>query len=134
MGRGEIVGLGGLDGQGQKELLLALFGCLRGVEGKASVGGQNALTLSPADSKSPSRRIALVPEDRKTEGLMLPMSIADNILAAAYWRVSRGPFIDPQRAKAAVAEGIEKLRIKVGSPDDAVAHLRATTKRWHRNG
>lgn len=123
VGRGEIVGLGGLDGQGQKELLLALFGCLRGVEGKASVGGQNALTLSPADSKSPSRRIALVPEDRKTEGLMLPMSIADNILAAAYRRVSRGPFIDPQRAKAAVAEGIEKLRIKVGSPDDAVATL-----------
>jgi ribose transport system ATP-binding protein len=123
VGRGEIVGLGGLDGQGQKELLLSLFGCLRGVGGRAMVGGKNALTSSPADAKSPERRIALVPEDRKTEGLMLPMSITDNLLAASFSRVSRGPFIDPKRAKAAVAEGIEKLRIKVGGADDAVATL-----------
>ncbi|WP_196258228.1 sugar ABC transporter ATP-binding protein [Pelagibacterium limicola] len=123
VGRGEIVGLGGLDGQGQKELLLALFGCLRGVKGSASIGGNNALTLSPAEAKSSARRIALVPEDRKTEGLMLPMSITDNLLAASFSRVSRGPFIDPQKAKAAVAAGIEKLRIKAGSPDAAVATL-----------
>lgn len=123
VGSGEIVGLGGLDGQGQKELLLALFGCLRGTGGSATVGANNALTSSPAASKSEARRIALVPEDRKTEGLMLPMSITDNLLAASYGRVSRGPFIDPQRAKAAVEKGIEKLRIKVGSPDDPVATL-----------
>jgi ribose transport system ATP-binding protein len=123
VGKGEIVGLGGLDGQGQKELLLALFGVLRNVDGTVTVGGQNALTNSPAEAKAGSRRIALVPEDRKTEGLMLPMSIADNLLAASYDRVSNGPFIDPRKAREAVQEAIAQLRIKIGRPEDPVATL-----------
>jgi ribose transport system ATP-binding protein len=123
VGKGEIVGLGGLDGQGQKELLLALFGVMRGVEGSVTVGGQNALSASPADAKSGTRRIALVPEDRKTEGLMLPMSIADNLLAASYNRVANGLFIDSGKAREAVEDGIRQLSIKVGSPDDPVATL-----------
>jgi ribose transport system ATP-binding protein len=123
VGKGEIVGLGGLDGQGQKELLLALFGVMRGLEGTVTVGGNNAITRSPADARDAKRRIALVPEDRKTEGLMLPMSIADNLLAASYERVSTGPFIDPGKAKAAVEDAIAKLQIKIGRPDDPVATL-----------
>ena len=122
VGKGEIVGLGGLDGQGQKELLLALFGVMRGLEGQVTVGGQNAITPSPAQAKS-GRRIALVPEDRKTEGLMLPMSIADNLLAASYDRVSNGPFIDGARSKAAVQSAIAQLQIKIGRPEDPVATL-----------
>lgn len=121
--RGEIVGLGGLDGQGQKELLLALFGVLEQVEGEITIAGQRGGPASPAAAKSGSTRMALVPEDRKTEGLMLGMSIADNLLAACQTRISRGPFIDPQRARQAVADGIAKLQIKVGSPQDAVITL-----------
>ena len=71
--RGEIVGLGGLDGQGQKELLLALFGALRDVDGDVTVGGRKGIPSSPASAKSAATRMALVPEDRKTEGLMLGM-------------------------------------------------------------
>lgn len=123
VGKGEIVGLGGLDGQGQKELLLALFGVLRGVEGKVTAGPVTGLPASPAAAKSGAARLALVPEDRKTEGLMLPMSIADNLLASAYGKVSRGPFIDPALERAAVSEAIAKLQIKLGSPADAVATL-----------
>lgn len=121
--KGEIVGLGGLDGQGQKELLLALFGVLRGVEGKVMAGETTGLPASPADAKSGPARLALVPEDRKTEGLMLPMSIGDNLLAAAYDKVSRGPFIDPRLERLAVNEAIAKLQIKLGTPADAVATL-----------
>lgn len=80
--RGEIVGLGGLDGQGQKELLLALFGVLENVGGEIAIAGQRGGPTSPAAAKSGCTRMALVPEDRKTEGLMLGMSIADNLLAA----------------------------------------------------
>jgi ribose transport system ATP-binding protein len=123
VGRGEIVGLGGLDGQGQKELLLALFGVLRGVEGEVALGEVRGLPGSPAAAKSGRNRIALVPEDRKTEGLMLARPIADNLLAASYAQVSRGPFIDEARARAAIDEGIAKLRIKLGRPEDPVATL-----------
>lgn len=123
VGKGEIVGLGGLDGQGQKELMLALFGVLRGVEGTVDVGGQIGAPRSPAAAKRAPRRICLVPEDRKTEGLMLPMSIADNLLAASYSRVSVGPFIDPAQERKAVDAAIAKLQIKIGSPQDAVATL-----------
>ncbi len=123
VGKGEIVGLGGLDGQGQKELMLALFGVLKGVEGRVEVGNVSGIPGSPAIAKAGRGRIALVPEDRKTEGLMLPMSIADNLLAASYSKVSRGPFIDPVLERQAVADGIAKLQIKVGRSEDAVATL-----------
>ncbi len=121
--RGEIVGLGGLDGQGQKELLLALFGVLRDVDGEVSVGGKAGIPASPAAARAAATRMALVPEDRKTEGLMLGMSISDNLLAASFAKISRGPFIDRRRAEAAVVDGIERLRIKLGSPSDPVMTL-----------
>ena len=123
VGKGEIVGLGGLDGQGQKELLLALFGMLRGVEGTVRAGEVTGIPGSPDVAKGGKARIALVPEDRKTEGLMLPMSIADNLIAASYDKVSNGPVIDPAKERAAVAEGIQKLQIKIGSARDPVATL-----------
>lgn len=123
VGRGEIVGLGGLDGQGQKELLLALFGVLRGVAGEVRVGGAPVRLRSPLDAKRAGVDMALIPEDRKTEGLLLPMSIADNLLVASLSRLSRGPFLDAKAAAAAVEEGIRRLRIKIGSPADPVATL-----------
>tara|TARA_R110002020_G_scaffold203246_2_gene406731 strand:+ start:12220 stop:13764 length:1545 start_codon:yes stop_codon:yes gene_type:complete len=123
IGKGEIVGLGGLDGQGQKELLLGLFGVLRGMQGRVSIDGRPCNPRSPAEAKQASMRIALVPEDRKTEGLMLAMSIADNLLAASHGRVSDGIFINADKARQAVEDGIAKLRIKTGSPDDPVGTL-----------
>ena len=97
VGKGEIVGLGGLDGQGQKELLLALFGVLRGVEGEVRVDGKAARCSSPAAAKSARNRMALVPEDRKTEGLMLPMSIADNLAVASLANLRTGPVRRPRQ-------------------------------------
>ncbi len=123
VGRGEIVGLGGLDGQGQKELLLALFGVLRGVEGEVRIGTARGVPASPAAAKSGAARIALVPEDRKTEGLMLARPIGDNLLAASYGEVSRGPFIDEALARAAIDDALKTLQIKIGRPEDPVATL-----------
>jgi ribose transport system ATP-binding protein len=123
VGRGEIVGLGGLDGQGQKELLLALFGVLRGVTGTIRVAGRAIAPASPADAKRRAPGIALIPEDRKSEGLMLAMSVADNLTAAALERISRGPFIDARKKDRVVADGIKRLGIRVGAPQDAVSTL-----------
>ncbi|WP_137109136.1 sugar ABC transporter ATP-binding protein [Rhodobacter sp. SY28-1] len=122
LGKGEILGVGGLDGQGQKELLLALFGVLKGVRGKVELGGRG-LPSSPVDAKTGQPRVALIPEDRKTEGLMLPMSIADNLVTAAFDRITRSGVINPARLDAAVQDGIARLQIKVGSVTDAVRTL-----------
>ena len=79
VGKGEIVGLGGLDGQGQRELLLALFGVLRGVDAEIKIDGRTEADQQPARRQAPSVGMALIPEDRKTEGLVLPLSVRDNI-------------------------------------------------------
>src|SRR3712207_6247523 len=91
-GRGEIVGLGGLDGQGQKELLLALFGVLRGVRGQVRIEGRPFQPRSPGSAKRGRTTLALIPEDRKSEGLILPMSIADNLTLASLDGLTTGPF------------------------------------------
>ncbi len=123
IGRGEIVGLGGLDGQGQKELLLALFGVLKGVRGTVRIGGRPVHLTSPGAAKRRGTDIALIPEDRKTEGLTLPMSIADNLVAASLDRLSRGPFLDQRAMAAAVEKAVAALAIKVGAVGNAVSTL-----------
>ncbi|HEX9170273.1 MAG TPA: sugar ABC transporter ATP-binding protein [Roseiarcus sp.] len=123
VGAGEIVGLGGLDGQGQKTLLLALFGVLRGVTGTIAVNGRAVRPGSPAHAKTREIGIALVPEDRKTEGLMLPMSVGDNLTIASLGALSFGPFIDARKEAEAVESGLKRLRIKIGAMSDAVSTL-----------
>ncbi|WP_369724785.1 sugar ABC transporter ATP-binding protein [Bradyrhizobium sp. LLZ17] len=121
VGAGEIVGLGGLDGQGQKSLLLALFGVLRGVTGRVAVADREVRPGSPAAAKSVG--IALVPEDRKTEGLMLPMSIADNLAIASLDALSTGPIVDGAKERAAIQRAIARLQIKLREASDAVSTL-----------
>ncbi len=123
VGRGEIVGLGGLDGQGQKELLLGLFGVLKGVEGEVLLEGAPTRPGSPAQARAGAVGMALIPEDRKTEGLMLPMSIADNLVAASLDDLTVGPFLNGPRVERAVNEGMAALRIKAGAVGDAVSTL-----------
>lgn len=121
VGAGEIVGLGGLDGQGHKELLLALFGVLRGVRGEVRMKGQKFRPAAPADCRRAA--MALVPEDRKTEGLMLQLSIADNLLLPNYGRVSRGPLIDRELAREAIERAFATLKISANDPASPVETL-----------
>jgi ribose transport system ATP-binding protein len=123
VGKGEIVGLGGLDGQGQRELLLALFGVLRGVTGEVRVAGAPTRIASPARAKSRRLGMALIPEDRKTEGLMLPMSVGRNISMAALPMLTRGIVIDSSAEARKIAEMVEQMRIKVDRVDAPVATL-----------
>jgi len=81
--RGEIVGLGGLDGQGQGALLMGLFGLLRQVSGRVCVAGRPVSVTSPKAAKQPDVALAFIPEDRKTEGLIQEQSIAENLELAA---------------------------------------------------
>ena len=109
---GEVVGLGGLDGQGQRELLLALFGVLRGVGGDILVDGKATSINSPRAAKDDRIGMALIPEDRKTEGLMLPMAVRDNLSFAAMSRFSKAGVIDSAAERTAIDEVIKLLAIK----------------------
>ncbi len=120
---GEIVGLGGLDGQGQRELLLALFGVLRGCAGLVLIDGEPVSISSPAAAKAERVGMALIPEDRKTEGLMLPMSVGDNLTFAAFHRISRGGVVDRALERRLIDEMIGLLAIRAAGPDIAVGAL-----------
>lgn len=120
---GEVVGLGGLDGQGQRELFLALFGVLRGVSGELRVGGRAVSLRGPRQAKDPAYGIALVPEDRKTDGLLLPMSVNDNLSLAALERFSRGGLLRLGAEREAVAAMVRRLAIKVADPELPVGTL-----------
>ncbi|MCE3285666.1 MAG: rbsA2, partial [Steroidobacteraceae bacterium] len=116
-------GIGGLDGQGQRELLLGLFGVLRDVRGEIKIDGKPVKLASPRQAKDRAHGIALVPEDRKTEGLMLPMSIATNLSLASLDRFTSGVVLDRRREAARVDEMVRRIQIKIGSPDHPVSSL-----------
>jgi ribose transport system ATP-binding protein len=120
---GEVVGLGGLDGQGQRELLLALFGVLRGCVGEILVDGKPTAIRSPSAARDEDIGMALIPEDRKTEGLMLPMTVRDNLSFAALDRVSKGGVIDRAAEEKLIDEMIKLLAIKTGGIDLPVGSL-----------
>src|SRR4029077_18868812 len=110
---GEIVGLGGLDGQGQRELLLALFGVLRGLGGEVFIDGRRFTIGHPRQAKARKIGLALIPQDRQTQGLLLPMSIEDNLVLAATPDLSKFGIIDRGRERSATDQAVAKLQIRV---------------------
>jgi ribose transport system ATP-binding protein len=120
---GEVIGLGGLDGQGQRELLLALFGVLRGVSGEILIDGRPASIASPAAARAEGIGMALIPEDRKTEGLMLPMSVRENLSFAALDQVSSAGVIDRAAEQRLIDEMVRLLAIRTAGVDIPVGAL-----------
>jgi ribose transport system ATP-binding protein len=123
VGKGEIVGLGGLDGQGQGELLFALFGLLRGMRGRVCIDGQPVNISSPAKAASAGINLALIPEDRKTEGLILSMSVGDNATLSTIDRIARFGLIDHRQEREAIQQVIEQMRVKTASDRAIVRNL-----------
>jgi len=109
---GEVIGLGGLDGQGQRELLLALFGVLQGTTGEILIDGRPVTIAGPNVAKRKRIGMALIPEDRKTEGLMLPMSVRDNLSFAALDRLSHWGVVDGAAEQHAVERIVRLLAIR----------------------
>lgn len=112
--RGEVIGLAGLEGQGQKEFLFALFGLFRrGLEGTIEIGGRRLRPRRPRDAISAG--IALIPDDRKTLGGFLGLSISENIAITVLGSLRRW-FILSRRAEAdLVDEYVRRFGIKCAS-------------------
>ncbi len=112
--RGEIVGLAGLEGQGQRELARALCGALPLDAGQVLLDGQ------PLDLSSPARAIAagvgFIPDDRKGEGLAIVRSCAENMALESLDRRRRlRVFVDAARERSFVAGMIASLGIRLAS-------------------
>lgn len=118
--RGEILGLGGLQGQGQRELLAALFGLHR-VEGEVMLHGKAAPARTPRGAIG--QRYAFVPEDRKTEGLVLQLPVGDNLALPNLNLVSRFGLLERGRERALIDSLVSKLQIKLQSSKQKVQRL-----------
>lgn len=117
---GEVLGLSGLVGAGRTELMRAIFGLRRVVSGEIRVG---AYAGAADPQRRWAQRVGLVSEDRKTEGLALGLSIADNLTLS---RLSGlGPFglVLPSRQQAACAPWIAKIPIKCQGPAQPIGGL-----------
>ncbi len=118
---GEVVGLAGLLGSGRSETAKAIYGA------QALDGGTVEVQGSPLRLGSPraalSAGLALIPEDRKAEGIIPSLSVRDNIVLAALPAMSRLGFVSERQQDAVVRPLIARLRIKASSPDQKVSEL-----------
>ncbi|PSH65215.1 sugar ABC transporter ATP-binding protein [Phyllobacterium sophorae] len=110
MREGEIVGLTGLLGSGAKDLVRVLFGLEAADSGEIVIEGENGRPRSPAAAVA--RRLALVPEDRRGDGVALGLSVAENTTLASLKRFTRFGFLQSNREHSEVDRLIEQLAIK----------------------
>jgi ribose transport system ATP-binding protein len=120
--KGEILGLAGLQGSGKSELLNGLFGTYgRPAAGSVRIDDRPFMIRSPKDSLRAG--IALLTHDRKSTGLVAPMSLARNITLASTDRFSPGGWMRLEREARAAARHVDSLGIKARSIDQEVQTL-----------
>ncbi|MFJ8032351.1 sugar ABC transporter ATP-binding protein [Streptomyces sp. NPDC096032] len=118
---GEVVGLGGLLGSGRSETAKAIAGALPVDGGRVVVAGAPVRAGStPAAIRA---GISLLPEDRKTEGIVPGLSVRENIALAALPGLSRFGLVDDARIDRVVDTFMKRLRIKASSPHQKVGEL-----------
>ncbi|XXT82570.1 ATP-binding cassette domain-containing protein [Sorangium sp. So ce726] len=115
--RGEVIGLAGLEGSGQRLLLRACAGLLRARRGRVVVGGAD-LTGRPYPAFLRAG-VGYLPADRRREGLIAGLSIEEHVALRA---PRPGLFLRPQEIRRAAERAIEALRIR-GRPDTPVERL-----------
>ena len=118
---GEVLGLGGLAGQGQSALLNALFGAVRVREGTVTIDGQPALPRRP--KQAVDHGLALVPGNRGREGLFPVRPILENLTVPSMRGRARFGVLSDTAERAAATRAGEQLQIKYGSLDDGVMTL-----------
>ena len=118
---GEVLGIAGLMGAGRSELACALFGLDRPSGGSIFVGTRRVQIRDPQGAIDVG--IALVPEDRKRQGLVLMASALHNASLPSLWRLSRASWIQRHRERLMAADYFTRLRVRAASPDVVVGGL-----------
>jgi ABC-type sugar transport system ATPase subunit len=118
--RGEILGLAGLVGSGRTELCRALFGLGRST-GEFLVDGEARSLSSPREAIAAG--IAMLPESRRDQGLVMRRSIRDNVTLAHLDRFEAGGFIRRREERAAVDQILSQVGLDAGRNQGNVANL-----------
>ena len=119
---GEVLGIGGLQGQGQTELLQGLYGAIR-TTGEIIVEGTVQRIDNPRAALAAGVGLALVPEDRQREGLLLPKSIRENIVLPVLDRVTRGGLVRRRAEQEVVAQATARLNVAATGPEQTAGSL-----------
>jgi ABC-type sugar transport system ATPase subunit len=119
--KGSVVGIGGLEGQGQRDLARALFGIYPFTSGEVIFNGKKINISSP--SRAMHYKIGFISDDRKLEGLVLSLSVSHNIEMLVLKSISRFGFIRKSLEKKEIQSSIEQFSIKMNSPDQLVQIL-----------
>ena len=118
---GEVVGLGGLLGAGRSETAKAIVGALHTDRGEIEVDGKPVRRNNTAAAIRAGA--VMLPEDRKSEGIIPNLSVRENIVLAALPRISRSGLVDRAKQDEIVDYFVKRLRIKASSPDQKVGEL-----------
>ena len=119
--KGEILGIAGLVGAGRTELAEAVFGADPADNGEIKVNGKAVSIRSTLAGKKQS--IGLVTEDRKETGLVLPMTVAQNITITALDKACNGILLNKNKEKEAADTYVDSLKIKTPSINQTVVNL-----------
>ncbi|MGB9097686.1 xylose ABC transporter ATP-binding protein [Erwinia sp.] len=121
--RGEILGVAGLVGSGRTETMQCLFGSYAGRwQGNISVNGSPVAIQHCRHAMA--QGIAMVPEDRKRDGIVPVMSVGSNITLAALGQYSgRFSLLDEEKEQATIQDSLARLKVKTSSPLLAIGRL-----------
>ena len=115
------MGFFGLVGAGRSEIMRAIFGVDKLDSGKIYIGGNEVKIANPAQATA--HGLALVPEDRKKEGLALRLSVLANMTLVKLPKISRLGFINKKQQSALADSYIESIRVKTPSPQQLAGNL-----------
>jgi len=118
---GEIVALAGLVGSGRSEVARAIFGIDRYDAGTVTLAGKPLRRASPAAAMAAG--VGYVPEDRRQQGLVMDMSLQQNMALASLDRLRRAGLIRSAAERAFAADWAQRLRLKYGRLTDPVSRL-----------
>ncbi|MGX6446569.1 sugar ABC transporter ATP-binding protein [Patulibacter sp. S7RM1-6] len=118
---GEIVALAGLVGAGRSEVVQAIFGVDQATEGRVRMNGQELPLGKPTASVAAG--MALVPEDRRQQGLVMEMSIGDNATLARLNEMRKNGLLSPKKEREEAGNWAKRLQLKYGRMSDPVSTL-----------
>ena len=119
--KGEIIGIAGLVGAGKTELCKTIFGAMKIGSGEVKLHGKTLKIKNPSDAVR--QRIALVPEERRKEGVLITETVDFNLAAGSLGQFCTGAFVNQMKTAANAKKYVDELGVKTPSIKQVVANL-----------